>query len=96
MIDLTGKVTLVTGSSRGIGRACALKLAEAGCDVIVVGRCVEPFDEAGRPVVQLGRYGSVDLGNCVGQLLESDVGTVREEATIGGRGVVLQVVGHDL
>ncbi|MDO8687762.1 MAG: 3-oxoacyl-[acyl-carrier-protein] reductase [Dehalococcoidales bacterium] len=36
-MDLTDKVAIVTGSSRGIGRAIALKLAEAGATVVVNG-----------------------------------------------------------
>lgn len=38
LFDVTGKVALVTGSSRGIGRALATGLLEAGCTVVLNGR----------------------------------------------------------
>ena len=55
MIDLSGRTALVTGGSRGIGRACALKLAAAGADIIVnyVASRAAALDVA-REVEQLG------------------------------------------
>jgi 3-oxoacyl-[acyl-carrier protein] reductase len=41
MKKLQGKLALVTGSSRGIGRQVALGLAREGCDVIVHGRSID-------------------------------------------------------
>jgi 3-oxoacyl-[acyl-carrier protein] reductase len=37
-LGIAGRKAIVCASSRGLGRACALALAEAGCDVVVNGR----------------------------------------------------------
>lgn len=45
---LAGKVAVVTGASRGLGRAMAVALSQAGARVALIGRDVEKLDEAAR------------------------------------------------
>lgn len=55
MADLEGKVALVTGGSRGIGRAAAVALARAGCDVAV--NYVNSADLAKAVVAEITGFG---------------------------------------
>jgi 3-oxoacyl-[acyl-carrier protein] reductase len=52
---LRDRVALVTGGSQGIGRACALVLAEAGADVAVCGRNVEKLNAVVQELQATGR-----------------------------------------
>ncbi len=54
-MDLNGKTAFVTGASQGIGRACALVLAEAGADVVVASRNLERLEQVAEEVRALGR-----------------------------------------
>ena len=53
--DLTGQVALVTGAARGIGRACAVALAQAGADIALGLREIESGEELVATIRTLGR-----------------------------------------
>ncbi|MFZ2040898.1 MAG: SDR family NAD(P)-dependent oxidoreductase, partial [Desulfobacterales bacterium] len=42
MADLAGKTIVITGASRGIGRAMALKFARDGANIVVAAKSVKP------------------------------------------------------
>jgi NAD(P)-dependent dehydrogenase (short-subunit alcohol dehydrogenase family) len=55
MYKLKGRVALVTGGGHGIGRHLSIGLAEAGADVIVVGRKLQPLQDVAEAIESMGR-----------------------------------------
>jgi 3-oxoacyl-[acyl-carrier protein] reductase len=92
---LSNKVSLITGASRGIGRASALALAREGSTVVVVARTKQDLDDVVK-AVESGRgrakgivcdvTNSSEVGSCVKQTLEAfgRIDILVNNAGIGG------------
>jgi len=78
-VDLTGKAALVTGASRGIGRAIAIALAEAGADVAV--------NFAGSEAAAAETAAAVEALGRKAILLQGNVGKAAEFETIVGKAI---------
>ncbi|MBX6395361.1 MAG: SDR family oxidoreductase [Alicyclobacillaceae bacterium] len=55
LFDLTGRVAIITGGGRGLGREIALGYAEMGADVVLCSRRVENCEQVAKEVQALGR-----------------------------------------
>ncbi len=51
--NLKNKYALVTGAGKGLGRACAIALAEAGCNLIIISRTKKDLDNVSKIIKKL-------------------------------------------
>ncbi|MDQ1718645.1 MAG: hypothetical protein QOE89_2598 [Pseudonocardiales bacterium] len=75
--DLTGRTAVVTGATRGLGRAFAVALAEAGADIVIVGRDAEAAAEVEAQLSELGRQSLIVLADLTSR---SEIENVRDRA----------------
>ena len=71
--SLAGRTALVTGATRGLGRAFARALAEAGADVVVHGRDAAAADEVRGEIESLGRKAHVVLGELTSRSMVDEI-----------------------
>ena len=93
--DLEGKTALITGAGRGIGRATALTLAQAGADIALVARSENELLTTAQAIQDLGRQAAAfpaDLSQ-TGRLpsLASEIG-----ATMGGIDILVNNAGTNI
>jgi NAD(P)-dependent dehydrogenase (short-subunit alcohol dehydrogenase family) len=81
LFDLTGKVAVVTGGSRGIGRAIAEGFAEAGADVVIASRKYDSCEAAAKEIAAATGRRALPVASHVGRWSDCDalVDTVYSE-----------------
>lgn len=92
-IDLTGKKALVTGASRGLGRAIALSLARAGADVVITyEKSVDKARAVADEIKATGRYGeAVQADSASAQAIQDAV--THAARSLGGLDILVNNAG---
>lgn len=89
---LTGKRLFITGGSRGLGREMALAIADAGADVILVGRDQASLDKTADDIRALGREAAILVAD-VGQPAACEEACQTALARHGAIDIVINNVG---
>ena len=90
--ELQDKVALITGASRGIGRAIALELAKAGCDVMLTARDREALGSTAGAIRALGRRAELHGADLLGTGAPETLATATERA-FGGLDILVNNAG---
>jgi NAD(P)-dependent dehydrogenase (short-subunit alcohol dehydrogenase family) len=91
--SLSGKVALITGAGRGIGKAMALAFAEAGCDIALLARTQIQLESVADEIcTKFGRHALVLAADVTDERAVSEA-VGRAETELGGLDVVIANAG---